>query len=188
MIIAQCIESEYSAGSSGQWADFQAKYGPADQFDPDEFVTRDGVLSVIDEWRVVERTRLKQYCGINRERLQEKVVRGVDAQDVMREIFESSGPISSKRIACALGSETPYQGQTTLICRDLAGREWDERSVVTGDKDGWSLTAYGELLAQVTFEDSYSPLMRMFGPEVETDLIREAASGIGELIDWEYTS
>lgn len=186
LITAECIDSEYSAGSAGQWADFQAEYGPADQFDPEAFATRDRVLSVVDEWRVLERVRLRQYCSEDEERLQEKVVRGVDALDVVREIYVSDGSISSKRVARVIGSETSYQGQVTQICTDLAGREWEERPIVTGDKQGWRLTAYGEFLAQTLFEDSISLLMRMFGPEIETDLIRRAAADIGETVEREY--
>lgn len=183
LLTAEAIESEYLPGSAGHWAEFQHEYGPPDQFDPGEFVTRDRVLTAIEKWRVLERIRLKQNYSEDKQQLQEKRVRGVDALDVVREIFEHDGSISSKGIARALGSETSNQGQVTQICTDLAGREWDERPLVAGDKNGWTLTMYGELLCHVASMDSTSPFMRMFGTEIETEMIRRAAADIGEMVE-----
>lgn len=185
VLLAQNVESDYHPGSAGLWADFQAKFGPGEQFDPEEFVTCERVESLIDDWRIFERTILKEYCKEDSERLEDKTVRGVNATDIVKALHENKTPLNSKAIARLIGSEASYQGQVTQICTDLAGRKWSERPVIRGDKDSWEFTNYGQLLTQSILESSSSPLIYTFSPDIETEVIIKAASEIGEQIDRE---
>lgn len=179
-LIDNSIESDHLVGSSGHWGDFQAEHGPAEQFEPKEFIQYDRVVSLIEEWKLLERNVLYRHCQTDTDRMREKKARGLDALDVFSAIHNSKSSISSKRIARDIGSETSYQGQVTQICTDLASREWEQRPVLSGSKDGWELTAYGRLLAECMFDGSQSVLMWTFGPGVSTDLIIQAAAEIDE--------
>jgi len=180
VLIDNSIESDYPVGSSGHWGDFKAEHGPAEQFEPEEFIQYDRVVTLVEEYRILERNVLYRHCQTDADRIQGKKARGLDALDVFSAIHNSKSAISSKQIARDIGSETSYQGQVTQICTDLASREWEQRPVLAGSKDGWELTAYGRLLAESMFDGSQSALMRTFGPAVSTDLIIQAATEIDE--------
>jgi hypothetical protein len=180
LMIDTSTESDHPVGSAGHWGDFQTAYGSADQFEPEEFIQYDRVVSLIEEWKVLKRNILYRHCQTDAERIREKKARGLDALDVFSAVHNSKSSITSKQIAREIGSETSYQGQVTQICTDLANREWEKRPVLSGSKDGWELTDYGRLLAECMFEESQSVLMRTFGPAIGTDLIIQAATEIDE--------
>jgi hypothetical protein len=165
--------SDSPRNSFGQQVLFQTLY-PIGETSVDDLVSREEVLEVLDEYNLVARGKLQRFVHTDKERLKETTWRGVPANDVLTEIAEAGGEVSSVAVAQQL--EGAHKSQVTKICNDLAGREWD-RPLMEGDASGWWLTDYGELLS----DKDYNIYFSAGGPTAE------AAIDELDIPKWEYT-
>lgn len=148
LVLCGYLDSEVASheSPSEQWDQF------IDQIDPPTFdisseLSPDKIRSHLDDG-VIE--ILEEIDPVNRDtrRVLETSWRGVEMAAVLRTVADNPG-ISSKDIENSL--ENSNQSAITRLAKDMAGMQREhgevfERPLVDGDKDGWTLTEYGELV------------------------------------------
>lgn len=164
-------------GTQGQLIQFQRQYGPVEEFEPSDVVTPENVLTVVSEYNLVSKGQLQPLVEDDAERIEDKSWRGIEAADVVDTIAESEGEAKSSTIAMDI-RQNDDKGSVTALCRDLEGREF-ERPVLMGDKTGWRLTAYGELVAQTMFNGTPFGPLGVGDVEKKAALVEGAADEIG---------
>lgn len=139
-------------GTAGQEALFERQYGPVDELDLDEIVTRENVIAVVSKFNLETKDQIGAMVYEDVQEVTEAGWKGVDVFDVVGEIYQADSSLRSATIAQEIATDS-HQGAVTAICnclagrKELAGRVW-ERPIVTGDTDGWELTAYGRFVAK----------------------------------------
>lgn len=173
-LIADNIDPEFVAGSltystapgsAGNWAAFMDS-NDIDSFTVDEFASEERVLEIFRKFRIKGRIQLKSRLVSDADRLQHHHWRGVDAINIIDELRSGETPLSSREIAISMESRKNRVSQVTAAAHALAGNPyknqitWDETPLLKGDKTGWELTEYGDLLATYISLDSlaYDPL------------------------------
>lgn len=121
----------------------------------DEGLTQSRIDRLIREHDLVRQQKLVNTLQEDSDRIRDKKGKGVEAVDILGVLGASDTAMSSAEIATEIGAEK-WKAGVTGLARDLSGdrREeanrhrdiWNDRPVLSGDKDGWSLTVYGEVL------------------------------------------
>ncbi|MFC7230495.1 hypothetical protein ACFQMM_02310 [Saliphagus sp. GCM10025308] len=118
-------------GSFGQWRAFIRECNAGLDFDA--YVTKERVIEVIKEHRLVEREQLRQLLDHDGTRLENQRWHDAHAVEVVRAVFEHDGALSSRKAADKIGVPDDSSAVTALA-RDLAGardREfgdvWEDR-------------------------------------------------------------
>lgn len=149
---------------------------------PDEFASHDRIMDVFERKRILGRIMLEKEVREDIRDLESQHWRGVEATEILGVVQEKE-PISTDEIARNLDSRKSYTSQVTRLARALAGHEyelhdtWKTLPLLEGDKSGWQLTDYGEVVATYTFDyDSWTI-------DALPDSIVE--QGIDELLDAE---
>jgi hypothetical protein len=169
-------------GTSGQWILFQRQYGPLEEFDPAEVVDKEDVLTIVSEKHLVAKRKLNTLVNEDTETIENAHWKNVEATEVLEQIASQDGEVRSADIAIEIG-DSDDKAAVTKICTDLAGRSF-ERAILKGDKTGWSLTPYGELLTKGVVGGG--PVGAHKSGSNETTLIDAAASQVG-IEGWQYT-
>lgn len=130
--------------TSGQHTLFTRAYGPADEFDVEEVVTREDVLTIVTRYNMVTKAKLDPLVVEESERVEEMSWKTISAVDVLGFVSHVEGRPTSRQIAEGLETAS-HQDSVTKLCRDLAGRE-TEAPIIDGDTRGWELTEWGELI------------------------------------------
>lgn len=184
------VADAHPLGSAHQWDAFYDEYGPAEEFDVEEFVTADRVASIIRERRLAERHQLRATLDSDAEALTTKKWRGPHATDVLPEIVEE-GPISSRDVAVEVMGSSDYAGSVTRLAKDLAGQDcdarseetWEDRPILRGDPRGWEATAYGAavnhalLVVQAREKTYLQPIeVGIFPEELLVDALNEVGA------------
>jgi len=171
-------------GTSGQWILFQGQYGPHEEFNPGEVVDEDDVLTVVSENHLVAKGKFNILVNEDMEAIEDAHWKNVEATDVLKQIVGQDGKVRSADIAEEIG-DINDKAAVTKLCTDLAGREF-ERPILEGDNTSWSLTPYGELVAEEAFGYFFGPSgAHKSGPD-EAALIDAAAAQVG-VEDWQYS-
>lgn len=171
--------TESAPNTYGADQDFWANHD-AETFDPEKFVTADEIEHVFRHRRIRGRAELEERIAEDIGKLDDKKWRGVSAREVFRLIHEGEN-LSSAEINERLDSRKKYTGQVTTLASDLSGKEysapnWDGIPLVTGEKDGWALSEYGEIVAELMFENQYRLVEKLPDETVNTGidiLVRE---------------
>lgn len=151
--------TEFAPNTYGADLDFWANHD-AETFAPEEFAPSDVIEHVFQQNRIRGRVELEQRIAEDIEKLDDKKWRGVSAREVFRLIYQGEN-LSSVEINERLDSRKTYTAQVTALANDLSGKEysshntWDGIPLVTGEKDGWGLSEYGEIVAQRMFENRH---------------------------------
>lgn len=143
------LENDDPVRSTGQWFAFCKEHEPLAEFDVEEYLTEQRVLSIVQERRLVERVLLRKILDADAEVLAEKSWRGVSASRLLPVIIDEES-ISSKALAKTLET-SDYEGSVTGLAKQLAGQDsWPEgvtvfvdRPLLHGDASGWQPTRYG---------------------------------------------
>lgn len=176
-------------GSAGQMALFKQEYGPADEVDVAELVTREDVLGVVSEYNLLTKAKLEPVVVDHAERLEDTAWKTIDATEITDLLKQSETKLSSSEIAKELKTES-HTGTVTKLCNDLAGREF-EPALLEGDSGGWNLTQYGRLVAKSASRPTGSPRIgSVAGPDGNTKERAEDIAEVGETIGirgWKFS-
>jgi len=148
LIFSELVDSEYGPISAGLRDDFRAEYGPVEEVDIGDIVTRERVLDAVEQNRLLLEGELKAIYREDRDFLEDTIVRDLDPVAVLEEVHEQPAP-SSVEIASTLDTR---KALVTEACNKLSGETefaspgWSGEHVVTGSPSGWELTPYGHLL------------------------------------------
>lgn len=156
-VVAHLIDSAVDQGhpfnSIAQERAFWRDYGPVEEFEAVDFVTENQVFSLVESRQLHERYDLLEQLVTDVQALAKKGWKGTAAEDVLPYTVEQ-GPVSSIEIAEAIYSNRDYAASVTRLARDLAGVEvddrgdeidvWTDKPLLTGERDGWEATRYGE--------------------------------------------
>ncbi|MFO7834102.1 MAG: hypothetical protein R6V31_08630 [Halohasta sp.] len=155
-IMVSALGEDHTIESRELHGSFWERYGPAEEFVTEKFVTKSKVHSVIEERRLDEKYELERELEREAEALADKGRMGVSADDVLPMIVED-GSLSSRKIAAQVDDSRDYTASVTRLAKDLAGDEtgstqdaveiWTDRPLLTGDREGWEATEYGKAAA-----------------------------------------
>lgn len=161
--MSHLIDSEVETdGIPGTWGiekSFQRMHD-VNEFVPNEFVTRDSVMDVLQDRRIVGRIGLDLWLESDSNRLESHHWRGIDAIDVFEAVY-NGGPGSSANIERKLNLKGQKTSLVTRVSRDLADENplerdvWDKLPLLHGNTDKWQLTPYGEVLAHYLFDHDH---------------------------------
>ncbi|OYR58624.1 hypothetical protein [Halorubrum halodurans] len=175
-------------GSAGQMALFKQEYGPADEVDVAELVTREDVLGVVSEYNLLTKAKLEPVVVDHAEQLEDTVWKTIDATDITDLLRESETALSSSEVAKELKTES-HTGTVTKLCNDLAGREFDP-ALLEDNAGGWEFTQYGRLVAKSANRPTGSPRIgSVAGPDGNTKGRVKVIASVGETLGiegWEF--
>jgi hypothetical protein len=179
-LILNDVDSDSLPNTWGASMEFWTEHDPND-FDPEEFATADEVLEVFETKQIHWRVLLERQVRDDRNWVKERSWRGVDASKIL-ELIHLHEPISSAAINDRLEARKDYTAQVTRLARDLAGENSETRDtkeelpLVTGNKTGWQLTEYGQILASYWFDHDHWSVDALPEPQIEAgiDLLSDA--------------
>ncbi|OYR80397.1 hypothetical protein DJ71_14985 [Halorubrum sp. E3] len=170
--------------TSSQVIVFQEAYGPREEFNVEEVVTRENVLGVVDRYNMLTKAKLDEDVADQAAQLSEMGWKTIDAMDVLDTLDAAEGPLSSTQIAQKLETAS-HKGSVTKLCRDLAGRGVDI-PMLEGGPGNWELTQGGELIKK-SVGASYAIPSSVWGddPEAGAEKIARLAEDLG-ISSWEW--
>jgi len=133
--IHECIKPEIRTRPTG-YTDFSYP----------EKAEPDVVQSIIEEYRLLTKQRLKSDVEADIERLRDSDPRGISGSwlDVLEAVH--GGKVSSQEVAGELEGNV-YHGNVTEAANRLAGSGW-EYPLLRGDRAGWEVTPYGRVVVE----------------------------------------
>lgn len=174
----------YKPFTTGQMILFKQAYGPKEELDVEEVVTRENVLDVVDRYNMLTKAKLDDDVANQADQVGEMSWKTIDAMDVLDVLDSAEGPLSSTQIAQEIETAS-HKGSVTKLCRDLAGREVDI-PILEGGPGNWELTQGGELIKK-SVGASYAIPSSVWGddPEAGAEKIARIAEDLG-ISSWEW--
>ncbi|KOX92697.1 hypothetical protein [Halorubrum tropicale] len=169
--------------TKGQESLFRSIYGPVEEFDTAEVVTREAVLSVVSKYNMLTKAKLDAVVAEEADRIAGMTWKTIDAAEVLDVLVGADGALSSAQIAKEIEAAS-HKGSVTKLCRDLAGRAADV-AVLKGDPGGWRFTEAGELIKGSGGGSGLRSSVWGDDPDVGAEQIEQMAGELG-ISTWEW--
>lgn len=137
--IRECIKPKTRMRSTG-----------STDFSYPEKAEPDTIQSILDEYRLAAKQRLKLNVEADIERLESSTSRGISSSwlDVLEEIQDHDGEPLSKDVADRLEGNV-HHGKVTEAANHLTGNEWASPLLSRNEKR-WKITQYGRVIGETT--------------------------------------